>query len=311
VLTRFPPILPFLTANEYAPIAGIKKLREKVAELYNKRYRVGKASQYTFENICIVPGGRAALTRLAAAVGGGFPSSFSFFFFFYLLPLNFSSSSDVYVGFFLPDYTAYEEMLSIFKRLVPIPNALKAKNRYQIHPKKLRHEVKFLPFSLLLIHSCSLLLQIAEKGLSVILESNPCNPTGQVIQGEELKQRIDCARENHCTLILDEFYSSYIYTHPPEEGNYHPCISFLLFINPLLLCLMCFSPLISHPPPAHTVSSALYVEDVNVDPVIIVDGMTKNWRVPGWRICWIVGPKPLVESVSAAGSFLEGGANHP
>jgi len=39
---------------------------------------------------------------------------------------------DVYVGFFLPDYTAYEEMLSIFKRLVPIPNALKAKRRKRL-----------------------------------------------------------------------------------------------------------------------------------------------------------------------------------
>jgi len=164
------------------------------------------------------------------------------------------------VGFFLPDYTAYEEMLSIFKRLVPIPNALKAKNRYQIDPKKLKHE-------------------ITEKGLSVILESNPCNPTGQLIEGEELKARIDCARANHCTLIMDEFYSSYIYTHPEDEGK--------------------------------TVSAAEYVEDVNSDPVVIVDGLTKYWRLPGWRICWIVGPKDLIESVASTGSFLEGGANQP
>ena len=27
-----------------------------------------------------------------------------------------------------------------------------------------------------------------------------------------------------------------------------------------------------------TVSSAAYVEDVNEDPVIIVNGLTKNWR---------------------------------
>lgn len=223
-------------ANEYAPVTGTKKLREKVAELYNKRYRVGKASQYTFENVCIVPGGRAALTRLAAAIG------------------------DVYVGFFLPDYTAYEEVLSIFKKLVPIPEALKPKDKYQISAKKLRSE-------------------IIEKGLSVILESNPCNPTGQVVQGERLKERVDCARENHCTLILDEFYSSYIYTHAPEEGV--------------------------------TISGAAHVEDVDKDPIVIVDGLTKNWRLPGWRVCWILGPKTLIESVSSAGSFLEGGANHP
>lgn len=60
-----------------------------------------------------------------------------------------------------------------------------------------------------------------------------------------------------------------------------------------------------------TVSSAAYVEDVNEDPVLIVNGLTKNWRCPGFRICWIVGPKPICEMLSSAGSFLDGGANAP
>jgi aspartate/methionine/tyrosine aminotransferase len=50
---------------------------------------------------------------------------------------------------------------------------------------------------------------------------------------------------------------------------------------------------------------------VNQDPIVIVDGLTKNWRLPGWRVCWIVGPKSLIDSVGSAGSFLEGGANSP
>lgn len=44
-------------------------LREAVADLYNQTYRQGKNSQYTFENVCIVPGGRAGLSRLAAVIG--------------------------------------------------------------------------------------------------------------------------------------------------------------------------------------------------------------------------------------------------
>jgi len=44
-------------------------LREAVANLYNVTYREGKASQYTYENVCIVPGGRAGLSRIAAVVG--------------------------------------------------------------------------------------------------------------------------------------------------------------------------------------------------------------------------------------------------
>ncbi|GJJ12318.1 hypothetical protein Clacol_006559 [Clathrus columnatus] len=54
---------------EYAPTTGVKALREAVAKLYNQTYRVGKQSQYTYENVCIVPGGRAGLSRVAAVVG--------------------------------------------------------------------------------------------------------------------------------------------------------------------------------------------------------------------------------------------------
>ena len=44
-------------------------LREAVANLYNHTYRQGKESQYTYENVCIVPSGRAGLSRVAAVIG--------------------------------------------------------------------------------------------------------------------------------------------------------------------------------------------------------------------------------------------------
>lgn len=40
--------------NEYAPTTGVKELRQAVANLYNKEYRQGMKSQYTYENVCIV-----------------------------------------------------------------------------------------------------------------------------------------------------------------------------------------------------------------------------------------------------------------
>jgi DNA-binding transcriptional MocR family regulator len=55
--------------REYGPTAGIKPLREAVAKLYNEHHRQGKESQYTWENVCIVPGGRAGLIRIAAVLG--------------------------------------------------------------------------------------------------------------------------------------------------------------------------------------------------------------------------------------------------
>ena len=53
------------------------------------------------------------------------------------------------------------------------------------------------------------------------------------------------------------------------------------------------------------------VEDVDQDPVVIVDGLTKNWRYPGWRVCWTVGPREIIEGVASAGSFLDGGCARP
>lgn len=51
--------------------------------------------------------------------------------------------------------------------------------------------------------------------------------------------------------------------------------------------------------------------DVNEDPVVLIDGLTKNFRLPGWRVCWVVGPKNLISALSQSGSFLDGGASHP
>ncbi|ORY98527.1 aminotransferase [Syncephalastrum racemosum] len=226
-----------IEAYEYAPTDGTKDLRAAVAKLYNEIYRQGKESKYTLENVCIVPGGRAGLTRLAAAIG------------------------ECNVGYFLPEYTAYEQMLGVFKRFVPIPATLDEESNYHINLEDVRKEIN-------------------GRGLGVVLGSNPRNPTGQVLEGEKLKELIETARERHTTLLLDEFYSAYVYTHDREQDG-------------------------------RTVSAAEFLDDVNKDPVIIIDGLTKNFRLPGWRVCWIVGPKHVMDSMRNCGSFLEGGANHP
>lgn len=85
-----------VASREYAPTAGIKPLREAVAKMYNEHHRKGKPSQYTWENVAIVPGGRAGLIRIAAVL------------------------NQAYLGFFIPDYTAYNEMLSLFRNVSPI-----------------------------------------------------------------------------------------------------------------------------------------------------------------------------------------------
>ncbi|MGB0386470.1 MAG: pyridoxal phosphate-dependent aminotransferase [Ardenticatenaceae bacterium] len=240
-LPEAPPRIESLTINpgshQYSPIAGRDGLRQKVADFYNQIYRRDKASQYTYENVSISSGGRVALTRIVAGLG------------------------NINMGHFLPDYTAYEELLSTFRSFIPIPILLSGSDGYKITTDALRRE-------------------ILGRGLNALLTSNPCNPTGQLAEGERLKEWVELARTYRCSLIMDEFYSQYIYT---NGGGERP----------------------------RMVSAAAYVDDVNSDPVILIDGLTKNWRYPGWRISWTVAPKEVINLIASAGSFLDGGANNP
>lgn len=225
------PISP--DAHDYAPVGGLKSLREAVADYYNRRFRRGKASHYGAENVAISSGGRLAVSRIAAALG----------------PIN--------LGHFLPDYTAYEELLDVFHVFSPIPILLRGEQQYRLSLEKLKEEV-------------------LGRGLSALLFSNPSNPTGATLQGDLLKDWLRVSKELDLTLIIDEFYSHYIWGHG-------------------------LAP----------VSTAEFVEDVDLDQVLIIDGLTKNWRYPGLRISWTLGPKSVIEALKSAGSFLDGGASRP
>lgn len=219
--------------QEYAPVAGLWELREAVAGLYNDLFRRGMPSQYSAENVAIAGGGRVSIMRACAAIG----------------PVN--------LGHFLPDYTAYEELLDVFRRFTPIPISLDPERGYEFTEQELRRE-------------------ILGRGLGAVLLSNPCNPTGKLVRGERLAGWVGAARELDCTLLVDEFYSHYIWDEQPA-----------------------------------IVSAAEYVEDVDKDPVVLFDGLTKNWRYPGWRTTWIVGPKKVIDAAASAGSFLDGGGTRP
>ncbi len=218
---------------DYAPVPGVWELREAVASLYNQTFRRGMKSQYSAENVCIAGGGRVAVMRACAAI------------------------APIHLGHFLPDYTAYEELLDVFRRFLPIPILLDPKQGYEFTRNELEQE-------------------ILGRGLSAILASNPCNPTGKVVEGDALASWVETARDLNCALLLDEFYSHYVWTGAQS-----------------------------------IVSAAQYVEDVDEDPVVLFDGLTKNWRYPGFRVSWIVGPKRVIESAASAGSFLDGGGVAP
>jgi aspartate/methionine/tyrosine aminotransferase len=46
-------------------------------------------------------------------------------------------------------------------------------------------------------------------------------------------------------------------------------------------------------------------------PIVLIDGLTKNFRLPGWRCCWVCGPAQLITALGQSGSYLDGGCSHP
>jgi|694.fasta_scaffold146367_1 aspartate/methionine/tyrosine aminotransferase len=219
--------------SNYAPIAGIKKLREVVATYYNELYRQNKTSKYTWKNVCIVPGGRSALSRVASVLG------------------------NINLGLVVPEYPAYKGIVEMFPQISPKVLVLEKKDGFKLDLLKYKNFIK-------------------ENNLDAFLLSNPSNPTGRVLVKDELKELISISKQSGLTLIHDEFYSRFIYNLGNEAS-----------------------------------SAAIYVEDVNKDSVLIIDGITKSWRYPGWRISWVIAPEDVVENLSSSGSFMDGGANHP
>ena len=224
--------------HAYGPVGGIDELREAVAGHYNRLYREGADSRYKKENVSIASGGRLMLARIFAALG------------------------EVPLGYQVPDYTAYEDMLDYHSyRVKPVAVPTTPKEDFVVSAERLGKVM-------------------TKEKLQAFLFSNPCNPTGQLIRDAELKAYVNLARKNKCTLILDEFYSHFIYNESGEPGD-------------------------------GPVSASPYIRHVEKDPVLLVDGLTKSFRYPGWRLGWAVGPSDVIEKINRAASAIDGGPSLP
>lgn len=223
--------------DRYGPVNGTDALRKAIADHYNRLYRQGKKSLYTAANVSIAMGGRLALTRL------------------------FSLMTSLRLGYKVPEYPAYEELLNQQEgRIIPVQVPSVKEDNYSLSAAMLAEAVH-------------------RQHLNAFLFSNPCNPTGHVVRGRELKEYLQVARERDCTLIVDEVYSHFIYS-----GT---------------------SP--GHGP----VSAAEYIRDVNEDPVIIMDGLTKSFRYPGWRLAWLLSSEKVTTQLGEAASSVDGGPSVP
>jgi aspartate aminotransferase len=93
----------------------------------------------------------------------------------------------------------------------------------------------------------------------VILLNSPCNPTGAVIDKEELKKIASIAVENDVYVISDEIYEHLVY-----EGMH--------------------------------VSIASFGDDIK-ERTIIINGASKAYSMTGWRIGWAAGPANVMKMI--------------
>jgi len=173
----------------------------------------------------------------------------------------FAALGDCSIGFIIPDYTAYEDLFNYhIHHVKPVCVETLPQKGFKISPEEFEKVV-------------------VDNKLKAFLLSNPCNPTGQVISGEDLKKWIAIATKHSCTLILDEFYSHFIYDNDkPGSGP---------------------------------ISAAPLISDINKQPILMVDGLTKSFRYPGWRVGWIIGPKEMIGQIDRAASAIDGGPSQP
>ena len=113
---------------------------------------------------------------------------------------------------------------------------------------------------------------LAGEGRSLIITSNPCNPTGITRTGPELEKLVAAGVSGRAGVLVDEAYELF------------------------------------HSPP---VSALQYVDSIDDTDLMVIGAATKGFQAPGIRIGWIVASREHVEILSNFSSFGMGGVSHP
>jgi len=99
---------------------------------------------------------------------------------------------------------------------------------------------------------------------AVILNS-PCNPTGAVVEPEELLAIGGLARRRGFTLVYDDTYAQLAFSRPRDWG-------------------------------------LQALRDLLGDRLVILGTASKSYCMTGWRIGWVLGPRALVDACAALAS---------
>ena len=105
---------------------------------------------------------------------------------------------------------------------------------------------------------------VGPRTRAVILNS-PCNPTGAVVEPEELLAIGRLARRRGFTLVYDDTYAQLAFSRPRDGG-------------------------------------LQALRDLLGDRLVILGTASKSYCMTGWRIGWLLGPRALVDACAALAS---------
>ena len=128
------------------------------------------------------------------------------------------------------------------------------------------------------MHADAILAAFTERTRAVILNS-PCNPTGGVIGEDDLRAVVEACAARGITMIFDETYERFFY-----DGGKH--------------------------------ASAAAFAAQYPDTIVVVGSFSKTYAMTGWRIGYVLGPRPVIaaaaniqsHATSNATSFAMSGA---
>lgn len=112
---------------------------------------------------------------------------------------------------------------------------------------------------------------ISERSKLLIL-CNPSNPTGAVLNADELKSLAQTAVDNNMMILCDEIYEKLIYNSFPFTG-------------------------------------IAELDDEFKENIVIVNGVSKTYSMTGWRIGYALSTKKIVEGMSKVQSHSTSGAS--
>ncbi|MDG4812601.1 aminotransferase class I/II-fold pyridoxal phosphate-dependent enzyme [Hydrogenovibrio sp. 3SP14C1] len=104
-----------------------------------------------------------------------------------------------------------------------------------------------------------------QEGIKVVMVASPANPSGTVIEQDELIKMAKFAATKNAYFLVDEIYQGLVYERPPESILSHSSLP---------------------------------------ENVIVINSFSKFFNMTGWRLGWLVAPSHLMSVLERLGQNL-------